>query len=41
MQSFKNFFLVIDTHETKKYPMNKMFMGDEYDTRCSKRGEGG
>ena len=35
MQSFKNFFLVIDSHETEKNPMNITFMGDKYDTRCS------
>ena len=37
MQSLKNFFLVIDTHETKKkYPMNReCSWGMNNDTRCN------
>ena len=35
MQSFKNFFLVIDSHETEIKSNEHMFMGDEYDTRCN------
>ncbi len=36
MQSFKNFFLVIDLMKPKKISNEHlMFMGDEYDTRCN------